>query len=111
MATPEELLKNDCIAVANEFRADGSLVDFKANLEMSPELAAMSAQFCATVSMLSGNVSGAFTQLSGMSWSPPKGWMFSGGDWTVAVGGKKGAFVESARADFNKLYGALVGGG
>jgi roadblock/LC7 domain-containing protein len=109
MSTLEGLLSIDGVAAVGEFWPAGSLKDFKANLEMSPDLAAMSAQFCATVSMLFGTMSGAFTRMSGMSWSPPKGWMFAGGDWTVAVGGSKGAFVETAKADFNQLYAVLAG--
>jgi roadblock/LC7 domain-containing protein len=46
-----------------------------------------------------------------MNWTPQQGWAYSGGEWTVAVGGggRTGVFVETARADFNKLFGALVG--
>ena len=110
MATLEELLKIDGVAAVGEFRPDGSLIDYKANMEMPLELAGMSAQFCATVSMVFGTtMSGAFTQLSGMNWSPPQGWMFAGGDWTVSVAGGRGVFVDSAKANFNKLFGALVG--
>ena len=109
MATMEELLKIEGVAAVGEFQPDGSLLNYKANMEMSPEMAGMSAQFCATVSMLFGTLSGAFGQLSGMQWAPAKGWMFAGGDWTVAVGGNKGVFVETAKADFNKLFAALVG--
>jgi roadblock/LC7 domain-containing protein len=36
--------------------------------------------------------------------------MYAGGDWTVAIGGNRGVFVETAKADFNKLYSTLVGG-
>lgn len=50
MATLGELLQIDGVAAAGEFQPDGSLVDFKAKMEMAPELAGMSAQFCATVS-------------------------------------------------------------
>jgi roadblock/LC7 domain-containing protein len=44
-----------------------------------------------------------------MNWVPQQGWMYAGGDWTVAIGGNRGVFVETAKADFNKLYSALVG--
>ena len=44
-----------------------------------------------------------------MNWVPQRGWMYAGGDYTVAVGGTKGVFVETAKADFNELYRALVG--
>jgi roadblock/LC7 domain-containing protein len=109
MATLDELLTIDGVAAAGEFRLDGTLVDYKAKTDMSPELAAMSAQFTATVSMLFNTLSGAFTPMSGMNWSPPRGWMFAGGDWTVAASGNKGVFVETAKADFNELFSALVG--
>lgn len=66
-------------------------------------------QICATVTMMFNTLAGAFTQLSKMNWVPQKGWAYSGGDWTVAVGGNRGVFVETARADFNKLFETLVG--
>lgn len=109
MATLEELLKLDGAVAAGEFAPDGKLIDYKAAMEMSLELAAMSAQLCATVSMLFGTMSGAFTQMSGMSWSPPHGWMFAGGDWTVCVGRNRGVFIETSKADFNKVYRVLLG--
>ena len=109
MATIEELLKLDGVAAVGEFRPDGSLVDYKANVEMPPEMAAMSAQFC-SVTQLLNTLAGAFTQMSKMSWTPQHGWMYAGGDWTVAIGGNKGVFVETAKADFNKLFAALVRG-
>jgi roadblock/LC7 domain-containing protein len=109
MASLGELLQMDGVFAVGEFTPDGRLVDYKSNAEMSQEQAAMSAQFCATISMLFGTMAGAFGQLSGMNWAPPRGWMYAGGDWTVAVGGNKGVFVETAKADFNQLYRALAG--
>ena len=109
MASLDDLLKINGVAAAGEFAADGTLVDYKANMDMSPEMAAMSAQFCATLTMLFNTLAGAFAQLSQMKWVPQQGWMYAGGDWTVAVGGNQGVFVETAKADFNELYRALVG--
>ncbi len=109
MATLDDLIKIDGVAAAGEFAADGKLVDFKANMDMSPEMAAMSAQFCATLTMLFNTLAGAFAQLSQMKWVPQQGWMYAGGDWTAAVGGNRVVFVETAKADFNELFRALVG--
>jgi roadblock/LC7 domain-containing protein len=109
MATLDELLSIDGVAAAGEFSADGKLVDYKAKMEMSPEMAAMTAQFCATVTMMFNTLAGAFSQLSQMKWVPQQGWAYSGGDWTVAVGGNKGVFIKTAQADFNKLFEVLVG--
>jgi roadblock/LC7 domain-containing protein len=109
MATLDDLLKMPGVMAAGDFSADGTLVGYKAKMEMSPELAATTAQFCATVTMMFNTLAGAFTHLSKMNWVPQKGWAYSGGDWTVAVGGNRGVFVETARADFNKLFETLVG--
>ena len=109
MATLDDLLKIDGVAAAGEFAADGKLVDFKANVDMSPEMAQMSAQFCATITMLFNTLAGAFAQLSQMNWVPQQGWMYAGGDWTVAIGGNRGVFIETAKADFNQLFQVLVG--
>jgi len=109
MTSLVDLLKIDGVVAAGEFSADGKLVNYKARMEMSRELAGTSAQFCATVTMLFNTLAGAFTQISKMSWVPQQGWMYAGGEFTVAVGGDRGVFVETAKADFNKLYKALVG--
>jgi roadblock/LC7 domain-containing protein len=109
MATLEDLLKLPGVMAAGEFSADGKLVNYKAKMEMSRELASTTAQFCGTVTMLFDTLAGAFTQLSKMNWTPQKGWAYSGGDWSVAVGGHRGVFVQTAKADFKKLFEALVG--
>jgi roadblock/LC7 domain-containing protein len=109
VATLDEMLQINGVVAAGEFSPDGRLVDFKAKMEMSPELAALTAQFCATVTMMFNTLAGAYTQLSSMKWVPQQDWAYSGGDWTVAVGGTRGVFVETAKADFNKLFQVLVG--
>jgi roadblock/LC7 domain-containing protein len=108
MAKLEDLLKLPGVMAAGEFSADGKLVDYKTKMEMSRELAATTAQFCATVTMMFDTLAGAFTHLSKMNWTPQKGWAYSGGEWTVAIGGHRGVFVQTAKADFNKLFEALV---
>lgn len=109
MATLDDLLKIEGVVAAGEFTADGKMVDYKAKMDMSAEMAAMTAQFCATVTMMFTTLAGAFGQLSKMKWTPQQGWMYAGGDWTIAIGGNRGVFVETAKADFNRLYKALVG--
>jgi len=111
MATLDELLDIEGVVAAGEFNADGTLVNFRERMGMSPEMAQMSAQFCATVSMMFNTLASSFTHLSGMQWVPQQGWAYSGGEWTVAIGGGgyKGVFVETAKADFNKLFEVLVG--
>ncbi len=109
MASLDDLLALDGVVAAGEFGRDGSLKDHKANMDMSPELAAGTAQFCASVTMLFDVLAGAYGHIARMNWLPQRGWAFSGGDWTVAVGGNKGVFVKTAEADFNRLFEVLVG--
>ncbi len=109
MATLDNLLNIDGVVAVGDFTADGKLVDYKAKMDMPQEMAEMSAQFCATVTMLFNTLAGSFSQLSQMNWVPQQGWMYAGGDMTVAVGGNLGVFAETAKVDFNELYRALVG--
>lgn len=104
----EDLLGMEGVLAAGEFSSDGSLVEYEANMDMSEELAATTARFCATVTMLFDTLAGAFSKQSGMDWTPQHGWMYAGGDYTVAIGGNTGVFVETEAADFNRLYEALV---
>jgi roadblock/LC7 domain-containing protein len=103
------LLKIPGVVAAGEFSPDGKLVDYKAKMDMSKEMAAQTAQFCATVTMLFNTLAGSYAKLSGMNWTPQHGWMYAGGDWTIAIGGNRGVFIETAKADFNALYKTLVG--
>ncbi len=112
MAALDELSKLDGVVLAFEFAPDGTLANHKAGAGASPEMAAMAAQFCASVTMNFNVLAGAFTKLSGMSWTPQQGWAYSGGEHTVAIGGDgyRGVFIKTAKADFNTLFGMLVGG-
>jgi roadblock/LC7 domain-containing protein len=111
MATLQELLDLEGVVAAGEFDLDGSLLDFEAKMDMSEEMAQMSAQYCAAVSIMFNTLASSFTQLSGMNWVPQHGWAYSGGDWTACIGdgGKRGVFVETSKVDFNRLFEALGG--
>jgi roadblock/LC7 domain-containing protein len=108
MTTTDELLEIEGVVAAGEFSPDGELVEYAASMDMSEEMAATAAQFCATVTMLFDTPAGGFTELSGMDWTPQHGWMYAGGTYTVAIGGNTGVFVETEKADFNQLYETLA---
>jgi roadblock/LC7 domain-containing protein len=111
MAMLDDLLNIDGVFIAFEFTADGKCAGYKAKAKLSDEQAALIAQFCATVTMNFNTLAGAFTKLSGQKWTPQQGWAYAGGEYTVAIGGDgyRGVFVETAKADYNKLFAALVG--
>jgi roadblock/LC7 domain-containing protein len=108
MTKLDDLLDIDGVMAAGVFTADGTLVEYKSVLNMSPEMAAMSAQFCATVSMMFSSLAGSFSHLTGMKCSPQQGWAYSGGEMSVAVRGKIGVFIRTDKADFNQLFEQLT---
>src|SRR5258708_36579576 len=95
MARLDDLLGIDGVMAVGEFTADGTLVDYVSNMNMRPEMAAMSAQFCETVSMVLSTLAGAFSHMTPMTWTPRQGWSYSGGDMAVAVGGLIGCFIST----------------
>ena len=106
MTTLDQLMKIGGVVAAGDFTNDGKLNDVRGQL--TPEIAQAAAQFCGTVNMTFKTLSGAFQQMSGMQWTPAQGWAFSGGKYSVCIGGNKGVFVETTKADFNELFKALV---
>lgn len=106
----DDLLALKGVAAVGEFGRDGSLKDFKANVEFSGELAETTAKFTAAVTQLFDVLAASFTQLNDQfSFAPQQGWAYSGGEWSVAVGGNRGVFVKTAEADYNELFAELVG--
>lgn len=62
MTSIDERLEIDSVVDAGEFAPDGSLVDYEAKMDMSEQLAGMTAQFCATVTMLFDTLADAFSK-------------------------------------------------
>ncbi len=103
----DELLKFEGVMAAGIFSPEGKLVDYKSNTEMPKEMAQMTAKFCGAVNTMFDVLASAYTQLYKMNWIPQHNWMYSGGDWTVIISGTRGVFVESSKADLEKLLKAL----
>ena len=106
----DDLLKINGVVAAGEFGLDGSLVDFKASVDFSKELAQTTAKFTAAVTQLFNVLAESFTRLNEQfNFAPQQGWAYAGGEWSVAVGGNRGVFVKTADADYNVLFSELVG--
>jgi roadblock/LC7 domain-containing protein len=110
MASLEQLLQIEGVVAAGEWTTDGSLIDYKASIDISPGLMAGAAAFCETITTTFDKLAESFSQLSGMNWTPQRGWAYTGGEWSIVVGdgGRKGVFVETAKANFSNLFGHLV---
>ena len=109
-STLKELLDLKGVVAAGEFSRDGSLVDFEASVDFPKDLAEQTAQFTAAVTQLFDVLAGSFTKLNPQfTFAPQQGWAYSGGEYSVAVGGTRGVVVKTADADYNELFASLVG--
>ena len=110
MTILDELLALDRVAAVGEFAPDGKIIAYKSKTDLLKGIAEISAQFCATISMLFSTLARAFSHATTTQWIPQKVWSYSGGDWTVVIGvnGNRAVFIETAKADFNRLFRALV---
>ena len=105
------MLDLEGVVVAGEFDFEGRMLDYEAKIDMSEEMAQMTAEFCAAVSVMLNTLASSFAERSGMNWVPQHGWAYSGGEWSACIGdgGKRGVLVETSMADFNELFEALSG--
>jgi roadblock/LC7 domain-containing protein len=107
--TLKDLLVIDGVVASFEFGADGSLVDYASTIDMPQSLATMTTQFSSSVTQMFNTLSEAFSKISWMEWSPQHGWAYSGGKYTVVVGGNRGVFAQTEEADLNGLFAVLSG--
>lgn len=106
----DDLLNIKGVVAAGEFGLDGSLVDYKASVEFSKELAQTTAKFTSAVTQVFNVLAESFSALNDQfNFAPQQGWAYAGGDWSVAVGGNRGVFVKTEEADYNELFSQLVG--
>lgn len=110
LRTPEQVLEIPGVVAAGRFDRDGQLRDYVSDRPMPHDIAEDIAKVCATVTMLFDTLADVFSMKSGMQWQPQKVWMYSGGEWTVAIGGDLGAFAQTAEVDLHRLHEALAAG-
>ena len=110
MRSLDELLEIEGVVAAGDFTDDGRLVNYRTKVGMTDDAAAMWAELCAPVNVMFETLAEQFMRYSEMDWKPQKGWAYTGGEWTIAVGGHRGVLVETAKADFNSLFRILVSG-
>lgn len=103
----DELLALDGVREAGIFSPEGKLIEYKSKAGMPKEMAQMTAKFCGAVNQMFDALASAYTDLYKMNWVPQKNWMYSGGDWTVIISGTRGVFVETSKADLEKILKAL----
>jgi len=102
----DSLMVLEGAVAAGEFTASGQMLSYKGGL--TQEIAEMVAMMCAANSLMGKMQADSFSKISGMNWTPFRGFAVSAGDFSVCVMGNAGVFVQSAKADFNEVFKALA---
>src|SRR5215213_1619491 len=85
----DDLLKLKGVIAAGEFSSDGKLIDYRGRQDLPQDVLKLTAQFAAAVTQMLAALGAAHTKISGLNWIPERGWAYSGGDMTIAVGGNR----------------------
>lgn len=105
----DELVKLKGVTVAFEFNPLGECTAYRTNIHLGPEMCATIADYCGLVTRTFGTLADAFTGISEQNWIPVRGWTYTGGDFTVVIGGNgyRGVFAETDEANLEELVNAL----
>jgi roadblock/LC7 domain-containing protein len=119
--SPDNVLRLKGVIASGEFASNGKLLEFRSKGRLLPDdEALLPDQFAVAlgqllfalppihsrISGLMGVLAAGHGRMSGVNLVPEQGWMYSGGDLTIAVG--RGVFAKTAEADFNQLFTALA---
>jgi roadblock/LC7 domain-containing protein len=108
MSELDDLVASPGVLMAGRFGADGRVAEHKtAGLYVeNPALTGIAQWFCAAVTTMFGSMAYAVDTLtqsgfSQSSWLPVRSWIYSGGDYAIAVHGDR--FVIGERAKLGSL--------
>lgn len=104
----EELVKLPGVALAVYYTADGGEIAFKGTLGLGAEVRRLASSLVAATTAAWRGLAFAFSPLSAASWLPTKVWIYTGGDWVIAVGPNCWLLAEAGETDIPSLYRALA---
>jgi roadblock/LC7 domain-containing protein len=107
--SPGELLARCGALDVGETDAEGRLVAHETRIGLSEELAATGARFVHTVTGVTDSLAEVYSILSGLDWRPAAGWAYEGGDWIVAVGGRRWVLVPAQGNDVAEVQRRVLG--
>lgn len=111
MSKLDDLLKLKGVFAAGHFDDAGTIVDFRVEpgVDLPNSTVERTAQYCATVDMSFETLAQSFSDLENMTWTPRIGWVYAGGELTVAVSNNFGVFAKTFEVNFDDLFNGLVG--
>ena len=104
MSEFDELVKVHGVLMAGRFGPDGSVAEYKATAlyVANPAAGEMARWFCAAITTMFGSMAYAIdyasrTGFDQTSWLPVKGWVYTGGDYSIVVRGDRFVIAERAK--------------
>jgi roadblock/LC7 domain-containing protein len=104
----DELLEIRGVVAAGKFTHAGTAIEFKSAVDLLPPLRDLAMRLSAKVSETFDQLATSYSSMSQMEWTPRRFWTYSGGDWTVAVGGDRLVFARTSDIDLNALFKAVA---
>ena len=103
-----ELLATGGAQDVGEIDERGGLIAHETKIGLGEELAATGARFVHTVTGIMNGLAEIYSILSDLDWQPPHGWVYEGGDWLVAVGGRRWALIPAEGGDIVAAQRAVL---
>ena len=111
MSEFDDLVSRRGVIMAGRLGPDGRVAEHKSErlFVENPAALEMAHWFTSAVTTMFTAMAGALDQLAfGGSWLPMSGWIYSGGDYGIAVHGTYFVFVESAKIEnLDEIVGLL----
>jgi roadblock/LC7 domain-containing protein len=106
----DDLLAVDGVVFAVEFGPDGSVVNYRSEIDIPEPEIEQAAAAGPALSTLLALAAQRYGEISVLEWSPPSWVVYSGGEkWTTVLAGNVAIIAETATVDFDALYEAAVG--
>ena len=99
-----EVLDLQGVMAVAEFAPDGSVSEFKGELELLPPVQTLATRLAAKVNDTFDELARTYSSISDMTWTPRRCWIYSGGDWIVAVGHGRLVFARADDTDLDELH-------
>ena len=106
--TLEALLAIPGVRFAAYYSPDGREIAHVQTLSFDRALHRTVTEMVASATTTFRGLATAFSHLTKTSWTPPKVWVFSGGDWTIAASDCCWVLAEAGEAEIADLHRALA---
>lgn len=106
--TLDDLLAVPGVSFVLEFAPDGSVVDYRSEIDIPQGEIDQAAKAGPTLNSAVALAATRYNDISVLGWDPPKWLVYSGGDkWSAVLSGNHALITETATTDFNALAAAL----